>query len=171
MLQEETAAFIDMSSNKNGNKSVKEKKISWKEIKGKNLCIKCLQFDHKKKDCSECLTSKDGCFLLLEEGTSADASALSSMEEDKIYKQFLRDVNSPLSMSEENALGPISPPPDLMKLYVLITWGNLKLLNIWTIHDSAVTVMMADSRLWNQLEGEEDQGKHWSGGIGAAVQT
>ena len=31
--------------------------------------------------------------------------------------------------------------------------------------------MMADSRLWNQLEGEEGQGKHQSGGIGAAVQT
>ena len=31
--------------------------------------------------------------------------------------------------------------------------------------------MMADLRLWNQLEGEEGQGKHWSGGIGAAVQT
>ena len=30
--------------------------------------------------------------------------------------------------------------------------------------------MMADSRLWNQLEGEEGQGKHQSGGIGAAVQ-
>ena len=40
-----------------------------------------------------------------------------------------------------------------------------------TIHDSAVTVTMADSRLWDQLEGEEGQGKHRSGGIGAAVQT
>ena len=30
---------------------------------------------------------------------------------------------------------------------------------------------MADSRLWNQLEGEEGQGKHRFGGIGAAVQT
>ena len=33
---------FSMSSNENGNKSVKEKKISWKEIKEKNLCIKCL---------------------------------------------------------------------------------------------------------------------------------
>ena len=64
-----------------------------------------------------------------------------------MYKQFLRDVNSPLSVSEENAFGPISPPPDSMKLYVPITWGDLKLLDIWTIHDSAVTVTMADSRL------------------------
>ena len=32
-------------------------------------------------------------------------------------------------------------------------------------------VMMADSRLWNQLEDEEGQGKHQSGGIGVAVQT
>ena len=106
-----------------------------------------------------------------EEGASADASASSSMEEDKMYKQFLRDVNLPLSVSEENALGLISPPPDLTKLYVLIMWGDSKLLDIWTIHDSAVMVMMTDSRLWNQLEGEEDQGKHWSGGIGVAVQT
>ena len=45
------------------------------------------------------------------------------------------------------------------------------MLNIWTIHDLAVMVTMADSRLWNQLKGEEGQGKHWSGGIGAAVQT
>ena len=135
------------------------------------MCIKCLQPGYKKKDCSECSTPKDGCFLLLEEGASADASASSSMKEDKMYKQFLRNVNSPLSVSEENALGPISPPPDLMKLYVLIMWGDSKSLDIWTIHDSAVTVMMADSRLWDQLEGEEGQGKHWSGGIGAAVQT
>ena len=160
-----------MSSNENENKSAKEKKISWKEIKEKNLCIKCLQLGHKKKDCSERSTPKDGCFLLLEEGASADASASSSMEEDKMYQQFLRDVNSPLSVSEENALGPISPPPDSMKLYVLITWGDSKSLDIWTIHDSAVTVTMADLRLWNQLEGEEGQEKHQSGGIGAAVQT
>ena len=159
------------SLNENGNESVKEKKISWKEIKGKNLCIKYLQPGHKKKDCPEHLIPKDGCFLLLEEGTSADASASSSMKEDKMYKQFLRDVNSPLSVSEENALSPISPPPDSTKLYVPITWSNSKLLDIWTIHDSAVTVMMADSRLWDQLEGEEGQGKHWSGGISAAVQT
>ena len=111
------------SSNENGNESIKEKKISWKEIKGKNLCIKCLQPGHKKKDCSECLTPKDGCFLLPEEGASADASASSSMKEDKMYKQFLRNVNSPLSVSEENALGPISPSPDLTKLYVPIMWG------------------------------------------------
>ena len=58
---------------------MKEKKISWKEIKGKNLCIKCLQPGHKKKDCSKCSTLKDGCFLLPEEGASADASASSSM--------------------------------------------------------------------------------------------
>ena len=77
-----------MSSNENGNESAKEKKISWKEIKGKNLCIKCLQPDHKKKDCLEHSTPKDGCFLLPEEGASADASASSSMEEDKMYKQF-----------------------------------------------------------------------------------
>ena len=109
------------SLNKNRNKSVKEKKISWKEIKEKNLCIKCLQPGHKKKDYSEHSTPKDGCFLLLKEGTSVYASASSSMEEDKMYKQFLRDVNSPLSVSEENALGPISPPPDSMKLYVPIT--------------------------------------------------
>ena len=51
-----------MSSNKNGNKSVKEKKISWKEIKEKNLCIKCLQPGHKKKNCSKHSTPKDGCF-------------------------------------------------------------------------------------------------------------
>ena len=159
------------SSNENGNESAKEKKISWKEIKEKNLCIKCLQPGHKKKDCPERSTPKDGCFLLPEEGASADASASSSMEEDKMYKQFLRDVNSPLSVSEENALGPISPPPDSTKLYVPITWGDSKSLDIWTIHDSAVTVTMADSRLWNQLEGEEGQGKHRSGGIGAAVQT
>ena len=159
------------SLNENGNESAKEKNISWKEIKGKNLCIKCLQSGYKKKDCSECSTPKDGCFLLPEEGASADASASSSMKEDKMYRQFLRDVNSPLSISEENALGPISPPPDSTKLYVLITWGDSKSLDIWTIHDSAVTVMIADSRLWNQLEGKEDQGKHWSGGIGAAVQT
>ena len=94
------------SSNENGNESAKEKKISWKEIKGKNLCIKCLQPGHKKKDCPERSTPKDGCFLLPEEGASADASASSSMKEDKMYKQFLRDVNSPLSVSEENALGP-----------------------------------------------------------------
>ena len=48
-----------------------------------------------------------------------------------MYKQFLRDVNSSLSVSEENALGPISPPPDSMKLYVPIMWGDLKLLDIW----------------------------------------
>ena len=69
-------------------------------------------------------------FLLLEEGASADASASSSMEEDKMYKQFLRDVNSSLSVSEENAFGPILPPPDSTKLYVPITWGNLKSLDI-----------------------------------------
>ena len=136
-----------MSLNENGNKSAKEKKISWKEIKEKNLCIKCLQPGHKKKDCPECSTPKDGCFLLPEERASADASASSSMEEDNMYKQFLRDVNSPLSVSEENALGPISPPPDSMKLYVPIMWGDSKSLDIWTIHDSAVTVTMADSRL------------------------
>ena len=135
------------SSNKNGNESVKEKKISWKEIKEKNLCIKCLQPGHKKKDCSEHSTPKDGCFLLSEEGASADASALSLIEEDKMYKQFLRDVNSPLSVSEENAFGSISPPPDSTKLYVLIMWGDSKSLNIWTIHDSAVMVTIADSRL------------------------
>ena len=160
-----------MSLNKNGNKSAKEKKISWKEIKEKNLCIKCLQSDYKKKNCPKCSTPKDGCFLLPKERASADASASSLMEEDKMYKQFLRDVNSPLSVSEENALGPISPPPDLTKLYVPITWGDSKLLDIWTIHDSAVTVMMANLRLWNQLKGEEGQRKYWSGGIGAAVQT
>ena len=56
---------LSMSLNENGNESVKEKKISWKEIKRKNLYIKCLQPDYKKKDCSECSTPKDGCFLLL----------------------------------------------------------------------------------------------------------
>ena len=71
-----------MSLNENGNKSVKEKKISWKEIKEKNLYIKCLQLGHKKKDCPECSTPKDGCFLLPEEEVSADASASFSMEED-----------------------------------------------------------------------------------------
>ena len=119
-----------MSLNENGNESVKEKKISWKEIKEKNLCIKCLQPGYKKKDCPECSTPKDGCFLLLEERASADASALSSMKEDKMYKQFLRDVNSPLSVSEENTLSPISPPPDSTKLYVPIIWGDSKSLNI-----------------------------------------
>ena len=109
-----------MSLNKNGNESAKEKKISWKEIKEKNLCIKCLQLGHKKKDCSKHLTPKNGCFLLPEEEASVDASASSSMEEDKMYRQFLRNVNSPLSVSEENALGPISSPLDSMKLYVLI---------------------------------------------------
>ena len=94
------------------------------------MCIKCLQPGHKKKDCSEHSTLKDGCFLLPEEGASVDVSASSSMEENKMYRQFLRDVNSPLSVSEENALGPISPPSDSMKLYVLIMWGDSKSLDI-----------------------------------------
>ena len=122
-----------MSFNGDGKESAKEKKISWKEIKEKNLCIKCLQLGHKKKDCLKHSTPRDGCFLLPEERASVDASASFSMEEDKMYQQFLRNVNSPLSVSKKNALGSISPPPDLMKLYVLITWGDSKLLDIWTI--------------------------------------
>ena len=118
MLQEETTAFINFEQK--WEPECEGEKISWKEIKEKNLCIKCLQPDHKKKNYSEHLTPKDGCFLLLEERVSADASASSSIE-DKMYRQFLRNVNSPFSVSEENALGPISPPPDSTKLYVLIT--------------------------------------------------
>ena len=54
-----------------------------------------------------------------------------------------------LSVSEENALGPISPPLDLIKLYVPIMWGDSKSLNIWTIYNLAVMVTIADSKLWN----------------------
>ena len=77
-----------MSLNENGNESAKKKKISWKEIKEKNLCIKCLQLGYKKKDYSECLTPKDGCFLLLEEGTSCTRALCSLQIATKQQSQF-----------------------------------------------------------------------------------
>ena len=48
-------------------------------------------------------------------------------------------------------------------------WSDSKSLNIWIIYNSLVTVIIADSRLWNQLESKKGQRKHWFGGIGAAV--
>ena len=47
-----------------------------------------------------------------------------------MYKQFLKNVNSPFSVSEKNALDLILPPLDSTKLYVSIKWGDSKSLDI-----------------------------------------
>ena len=86
------------------------------------------------------------------------------MEEKSDYDLFWSEAELASEKFDSNI--PICPPPDDMKVYIPVTWGQEKSLDVWTIFDPAMMISCCDYNLWEGLEGEVEIGKTSMMGIG-----
>ena len=90
-------------------------------------------------------------------GGNSPVDSLNYLKEKSNYNLFLSKAE--LASKKFDGSIPICPPPDNMKVYIPVTWGQEKSLDVWTIFDPVMTISYCDYNLWEGLEGEVGIGK------------
>ena len=99
-------------------------------------CFNCWKTGHMMRDCPEKKSMID-----LEGGNSLVDSS-NYLEEKSDYDLFLSEAE--LASEKFDGSIPICPLPDDTKVYIPVTWGQKKSLNVWTIFDPVMTISCCD---------------------------
>ena len=121
-------------------------------------CFNCRKTGHMMRDCPE----KKSMIDLGGGNSLVDLS--NYLEEKSDYDLFLSKAE--LASEKFDGSIPICPPPDDTKVYIPVTWGQEKSLDVWMIFDPVMTISCCDYNLWEGLEGEVGIGKTSMMGIG-----